>query len=128
MYKICLFLAIARASTRSREVLKQVHPNTGISKRGMSILNSFINDIFERLALEASKLSRYNKKSTLSTLTLHTYIQCRRNPVAERAKGALLCVCLRLQFHLELYRLHTHKADIMENQDIYRSRFQGFRL
>eukprot|EP01034_Spumella_vulgaris_P008150 gene8151-10368_t len=31
------------------KVLKQVHPNTGISKRGMSILNSFINDIFERL-------------------------------------------------------------------------------
>ena len=27
------------------KVLKQVHPTTGISKRGISILNSFINDI-----------------------------------------------------------------------------------
>ena len=27
-------------------VLKQVHPETGISKRSMSIMNSFINDIF----------------------------------------------------------------------------------
>ena len=26
-------------------VLKQVHPETGISKRSMSIMNSFINDL-----------------------------------------------------------------------------------
>jgi hypothetical protein len=30
-------------------VLKQVHPETGISKRSMSIMNSFINDVFERI-------------------------------------------------------------------------------
>ena len=48
-------------------VLKQVHPETGISKRSMNIMNSFINDIFEKIALEASKLVRYNKKHTLSS-------------------------------------------------------------
>ena len=48
-------------------VLKQVHPDTGISKRSMSIMNSFINDTFERIALESSKLVRYNKKRTLSS-------------------------------------------------------------
>ena len=37
-------------------VLKQVHPDTGVSKRGMSIMNSFINDIFERIATEAVRL------------------------------------------------------------------------
>ena len=57
------------------KVLKQVHPNTGISKRGMAILNSFINDIFERLALEASRLSRYNKKSTLSSREIQTAVR-----------------------------------------------------
>jgi histone H2B len=57
------------------KVLKQVHPNTGISKRGMSILNSFINDIFERLALEASRLSRYSKKSTLSSREIQTAVR-----------------------------------------------------
>ena len=57
------------------KVLKQVHPNTGISKRGMSILNSFINDIFERIALEASRLSRYNKKSTLSSREIQTAVR-----------------------------------------------------
>ena len=62
-------------STYIYRVLKQVHPNTGISKRGMSILNSFINDIFERLALEASRLSRYNKKSTLSSREIQTAVR-----------------------------------------------------
>ena len=49
------------------KVLKQVHPETGISKKAMSIMNSFINDSFERVATEASKLVRYNKKHTLSS-------------------------------------------------------------
>jgi len=57
------------------KVLKQVHPSTGISKRGMSILNSFINDIFERLSLEASKLARYNKKATLSSREIQTAVR-----------------------------------------------------
>ncbi|ROT68987.1 putative H2B histone [Penaeus vannamei] len=30
------------------KVLKQVHPDTGISSKAMSIMNSFVNDIFER--------------------------------------------------------------------------------
>ncbi|KRZ82362.1 Histone H2B 7 [Trichinella sp. T8] len=32
------------------KVLKQVHADTGISSRAMSIMNSFVNDIFDRLA------------------------------------------------------------------------------
>lgn len=48
-------------------VLKQVHPETGVSKRSMNIMNSFINDIFEKVCVEASKLVRYNKKHTLSS-------------------------------------------------------------
>jgi histone H2B len=57
------------------KVLKQVHPDTGISKRGMSIMNSFINDVFERIALEAGKLTRYNKKSTLSSREIQTAVR-----------------------------------------------------
>lgn len=38
------------------EVLKQVHPDTGISNKAMAILNSFVNDIFERIATEASSM------------------------------------------------------------------------
>ncbi|KAG2744201.1 hypothetical protein P692DRAFT_20837787, partial [Suillus brevipes Sb2] len=32
-----------------------------------AILNSFVNDIFERIATEASKLAAYSKKSTISS-------------------------------------------------------------
>ena len=53
-------------------VLRQVHPDTGISNRAMSILNSFVNDIFERVATEASKLAAYNKKSTISSREIQT--------------------------------------------------------
>jgi hypothetical protein len=33
------------------KVLKQVHPDTGISSKAMSIMNSFVNDIFEKKLL-----------------------------------------------------------------------------
>ena len=56
-------------------VLKQVHPETGISKRSMHIMNSFINDIFEKIALESSKLVRYNKKHTLSSREVQTAVR-----------------------------------------------------
>ena len=56
-------------------VLKQVHPEIGISKRSMSIMNSFINDIFEKIALEAAKLVRYNRKQTLSSREIQTAVR-----------------------------------------------------
>ena len=46
-------------------MLKQVHPDTGVSSKAMSIMNSFVNDLFERIAAEASKLAHYNKRLLL---------------------------------------------------------------
>ena len=57
------------------KVLKQVHPDTGISKKSMSIMNSFINDVFERLATEAGKLGKYNSKATLSSREVQTAVR-----------------------------------------------------
>ena len=57
------------------KVLKQVHNDTGISKKSMNIMNSFINDIFEKIALEASKLVRYNKKHTLSAREVQSAVK-----------------------------------------------------
>uniref|UniRef100_A0A060T075 Histone H2B n=1 Tax=Blastobotrys adeninivorans TaxID=409370 RepID=A0A060T075_BLAAD len=57
------------------KVLKQTHPDTGISTRAMSIMNSFVNDIFERVATEASKLAAYNKKSTISSREIQTAVR-----------------------------------------------------
>lgn len=57
------------------KVLKQTHPDTGISTKAMSIMNSFVNDIFERIASEASKLATYNKKSTISAREIQTAVR-----------------------------------------------------
>ena len=57
------------------KVLKQVHPDTGISSKAMSIMNSFINDIFEKIALEASRLARYNKKPTITSREVQTAVR-----------------------------------------------------
>ncbi|XP_068695561.1 histone H2B-like [Montipora foliosa] len=57
------------------KVLKQVHPDTGISSKAMGIMNSFVNDIFERIAGEASRLAHYNKKSTISSREIQTAIR-----------------------------------------------------
>ncbi|KAK6750945.1 hypothetical protein RB195_002735 [Necator americanus] len=56
-------------------VLKQVHPDTGVSSRAMSIMNSFVNDVFERIAAEASRLAHYNKRSTISSREIQTAVR-----------------------------------------------------
>ncbi|KFK24715.1 hypothetical protein AALP_AA8G015300 [Arabis alpina] len=57
------------------KVLKQVHPDIGISGKAMGIMNSFINDIFEKLAQESSKLARYNKKPTITSREIQTAVR-----------------------------------------------------
>ncbi|XP_005230966.1 late histone H2B.L4 [Falco biarmicus] len=57
------------------KVLKQVHPDTGISSKAMSIMNSFINDIFERLASEASHLAQYTCRSTITSREVQTAVR-----------------------------------------------------
>ncbi|KAF8882448.1 histone-fold-containing protein [Infundibulicybe gibba] len=50
-------------------------PRHGISNKAMAILNSFVNDIFERIATEASKLASYSKKSTISSREIQTSVR-----------------------------------------------------
>lgn len=57
------------------KVLKQVHPDTGISRRSMTVMNGFVNDIFERVAGEAGRLARYSKKATLSSREIQTSVR-----------------------------------------------------
>ncbi|XP_005887000.2 histone H2B type 1-H [Bos mutus] len=56
------------------KVLKRVHPDTGISSKAMAIMNSFINDIFERNAGEASRLAHY-KCSTITSWEIQTAVR-----------------------------------------------------
>ena len=57
------------------KVLKQVHPDTGISKKAMSIMDSFVHDLFERLAGEAGRLARYNKRHTITSREIQTAVR-----------------------------------------------------
>ncbi|KAL4853697.1 histone H3 [Chlorella vulgaris] len=57
------------------KVLKQVHPDTGISSKSMAILNSFIADQFEKIATAAAQLSRVNKKPTLTSREIQTAVR-----------------------------------------------------
>ena len=57
------------------KVLKQIHPECGISQRGMNIMNSFLNDIFDRIATEATRLLRNVNKRTLSSREVETAVR-----------------------------------------------------
>ncbi|XP_016469023.2 LOW QUALITY PROTEIN: histone H2B.3 [Nicotiana tabacum] len=57
------------------KVLKQVHPDIGISSKAMGIMNSFINDIFEKLAEKLARLARYNKKPTITSREIQTAVR-----------------------------------------------------
>lgn len=57
------------------KVLRQIHESMGISRKTMMILNDFMNDIFERIANEASSLARKNKSKTISIRDIMTAVQ-----------------------------------------------------
>lgn len=56
-------------------VLSQVHPDMGISKRAMAVMNSFVQDLFDRLALEGSKLASMNGRSTMGSREIQTAVR-----------------------------------------------------
>ncbi|XP_050109602.1 histone H2B.2-like [Malus sylvestris] len=49
------------------KVLKQVHPGMGVSSKAMTVLNNLMNDMFEKLADEAARLTTYTARKTLSS-------------------------------------------------------------
>ncbi|KAM6550128.1 hypothetical protein CsatB_021804 [Cannabis sativa] len=90
-----------RKNSNSREeykryvflVLKQVHPGMRISTKAMSVMNSMMNDVFERLAQESAKLVTYNRKMTLSSREIQAAVglvfpgQLGQHAMAEGAKA-----------------------------------------
>jgi len=84
------------------KVLKQVHPDTGISSKAMNIMNSMVGDMFDRVASEASKLAKYNKKSTISSREIQTAVrlllpgELAKHAVSEGTKAVTKYIGLRL--------------------------------
>ena len=56
-------------------VLKQIHPDAGISSQAMVTMNNFVIDIFERIAAESCRLVRNNKGKTLTSREIHTAVR-----------------------------------------------------
>ncbi|CCW65693.1 unnamed protein product [Phytomonas sp. EM1] len=67
--------------------LKAINKQMSLSGRTTKIVNSFVNDIFERIATEAATLVRVNKKRTLGARELQTAV--RLVLPAELAKHAM---------------------------------------
>uniref|UniRef100_A0A673HWG0 Core Histone H2A/H2B/H3 domain-containing protein n=1 Tax=Sinocyclocheilus rhinocerous TaxID=307959 RepID=A0A673HWG0_9TELE len=87
------------------KVLKQVHPDTGISSKAMGIMNSFVNDIFERIAGESSRLAHYNKRCSISSREIQTAV--RLLLPGELAKHP----CLR---HQGRHQVHQLQVELMK--------------
>ena len=57
------------------QVLRQGHPKGRISKKSMGILNSLVTDTFDKVATEAGRLCKVNKKQTLTSREVQTAIR-----------------------------------------------------
>ena len=74
-------------------VLKQVHPDMGISSQAMTVLNNLMSDMFERLADEAAKLKTYTGHMTLSSREIQGAVklvlpgELGKHAIAEGAKA-----------------------------------------
>ncbi|ESQ36072.1 hypothetical protein EUTSA_v10008775mg [Eutrema salsugineum] len=75
------------------KVMKQVHPELGITSKAMSVINTFMGDMFERIAEEAARLSDHTKRRTLSSREIEAAVrlvlpgELSRHAVSEGAKA-----------------------------------------
>ncbi|XP_032702094.1 late histone H2B.L4-like [Lontra canadensis] len=53
-------------------VLKQVHEGLSLSKKAVSVLDSFIKDIFECIANEVSRLAGSTQRTTITSREIQT--------------------------------------------------------
>ena len=58
---------LAFAQVYLHRVSKTVHPELSISKRSMDVLQSFTADMFERLVVEAARVTTRSGRETLSS-------------------------------------------------------------
>lgn len=85
---------IMNFKTFIHKVLKQVHPDTGISSKGMTVMNDFIIDLFQRIAGEASRLAMIEKnlkgkRGTKTMTSRHIQTATRFQLRGELAKHAV---------------------------------------
>ncbi|XP_052519211.1 late histone H2B.L4-like [Budorcas taxicolor] len=56
-------------------VLRQVHTGLSLSRESVNILDSFVKDMFERIAEEAGSLAHCNRRCTIMTEDIQTAVR-----------------------------------------------------
>lgn len=56
-------------------VLKELHPDIGISEKAMKILDSFVHGLYEQLAVEASRVARSHRRKSLTSRDIETSVR-----------------------------------------------------
>ena len=51
-------------------VLKVMHPDASITREAVGVVNSFVNDMFGRIASDAGRITTFGKRSTLTSRDL----------------------------------------------------------
>jgi len=73
-------------STYIYKVLKQVHPDTGISTKAMQIMTDFVRDMLRRIANEAKNLIEMHKSKTITAREIQTAVRlCLPGELAKHA-------------------------------------------
>lgn len=62
-------------STYVHRSLKQINKAMTMSSKTAKIMNSFVNDLFDRIATQAATLARVNKKKTLGSREVQTAVR-----------------------------------------------------
>ncbi|XP_027953158.1 histone H2B type W-T-like [Eumetopias jubatus] len=80
-------------------VLKQVHEGLSLSQEAVSVMDSFVKDIFERIAEEASHLARTTKRSTITTREIQTAVRLLlRGEIGKHAESEATKAIIRFTF------------------------------
>ncbi|KAG5194271.1 hypothetical protein JEQ12_020632 [Ovis aries] len=56
-------------------VLKQVHTGLSLSRESVNVLDSFVKDMFERIAEEAGRLAHCSRRCTIMTEDIQTAVR-----------------------------------------------------
>ncbi|XP_035951577.2 histone H2B 1/2-like [Halichoerus grypus] len=56
-------------------VLRHIHDGLSLSQEAVSVMDSFVKDIFERITSEASHLLRTTKRSTITSREIQTAVR-----------------------------------------------------
>eukprot|EP01096_Ripella_sp_DP13-Kostka_P012187 TRINITY_DN5031_c0_g1_i1.p1 TRINITY_DN5031_c0_g1~~TRINITY_DN5031_c0_g1_i1.p1 ORF type:complete len:225 (-),score=102.60 TRINITY_DN5031_c0_g1_i1:15-647(-) len=68
-------MAEKKYATYTYKVLRQVHPDIGISNKAMLVMDHLIDDCFSKIFAEAQQLTELNKKLTLTSREIQTAVR-----------------------------------------------------